>query len=130
MRNRPVPSGSSRWHRWITIAFVVYAVILVISVRRISHFLWAGWPARLGTMGGIALGVFPWAAWLRPRVERVLDLIGRGVLLVCYLSLIAPFAMLARCVRGSLQMRSPASSSQWCKRKPSPETLDAARLEW
>ena len=121
--------------RWQEVAlgvgFGVYAAVLVVAVRAAAHQAFAGWTARLLTMGGIAVGLLPWLHWLRPRIAWVLGLLGRAVLVACYLVLLLPFALLLRLLGDPLRMRRPAAgSSQWLVRPPLPNTLDASRLEY
>ena len=113
----------------VSVVFGLYAVILIGGARWVGHHLFEGWLARLATMAGVALGFLPWSAWLRPRLVRVLDAIGRALLVGCYLTLVAPFAIGARLFGDPLRMRSPRGASKWLPRRPLPNTLDAARLE-
>jgi len=126
---KPSPS-TSRWQAWLVgIVFMVYAVALFVGARWIGHHFLHGWWARLATMGMIALGLMPWGSWLQPRLVRVLGLIGRGVLVLSYFTVLVPFAIISRMSGDLLRRRRPAGPSQWLPRPPLPNTLDAARLE-
>ena len=127
-----VPSTSqSQKSPWHLLLFWVYAVALVLGVRTVAHYTLTGWAAKLSTMGGIAVGLLPWGHWLRPRIVRVLGLVGRAALVVCYVVLLLPIALIMRFFSDPLRRRRPAAgSSQWIARPPLPNTLDAAHLEY
>jgi len=112
------------------VVFWVYAVTLLMTAHWISHQVFEGWLARLVTMGGIALGLLPWVTWLRPRLVRLMGFVGRGMLVVCYFTVLAPFAVLARFLSDPLRMRRPRGTSQWRPRVPLPNTIEAARREY
>ena len=110
--------------------FVLYAVTLCLGVRGLSHQILSGWVARLGVMAGLALGLWPWAGWLAPRVARMLGLLGRTLLLLLYFTVLVPFALVVRLGPDPLRGRRPARGSRWLARRPLPNTIDAARLEY
>ena len=123
------PTGN-RWRAiGVGLAFWLYAITLLVTVRAASHHLLHGGSARLATMAGLALGLLPWAAWLRPRLVRALDLMGRAILIGCYLTLLALSAIATRLFGDPLRRRPAGGGSQWLPRRPLPNTLDAARLE-
>ena len=118
-------------HRAVGLAFWVYAIALVVTVCTLAHQTFTGWPAKLLTMGGVAVGLLPWGHWLRPRVVWVLGLVGCAVLVLCYLVVLLPMALVMRLFGDPLRVRRPAAgSSQWVARAPLPNTLDASRLEY
>ncbi|MBI4342977.1 MAG: hypothetical protein HY599_06385 [Candidatus Omnitrophica bacterium] len=123
------------------LVFGLYAVLLVAAVRTGAHQAFTGWTAKLLTLGGIALGLLPWGAWLRPRIVWGLGLLGCWALVACYLVLLAPIALVVRLIGDPLSRRrpappptrlvgGPAGSSHWLARPPLPNTLDAARVEY
>ena len=118
-------------HMAVGLAFWAYAIALVLTVRTLAHQAFTGWPAKLLTMGGIAVGLLPWGRWLRPRVVWGLGLVGRAALIVCYVVLLLPIALIMRLFSDPLRRRRPAAgSSQWITRPPLPNTLNASRLEY
>ncbi len=121
--------------RWRTVgiglAFWLYAVSLFTAGRWIGHHVFHGWLARLSIMGLIALGLLPWSAWLRPRIVRVLSGIGWWILVGCYFTVLIPFVLLTPALGDPLRIkRRGASGSQWLPRRPLPNTVDAAKLEY
>ncbi len=43
----------------VTLCIWGYAVALVLVVRQGAHHAFEGWPARLATMAGVAVGLWP-----------------------------------------------------------------------
>lgn len=122
--------GGRRWRSAAAgLAFWAYAITLVLVARTISHRLLEGWLARLVVLGTVALGLAPWMGWLRPRLQRVVDVAGRAVLIGCYLTLLVPFAALARVAADPLRRRWPGPGSKWLPRAPLANTLEAAQRE-
>lgn len=117
-------------HRLLSAAFGCYAVGLLAVAHRVAHHLFDGWLARAVTMGVIALGLLPWARWLGPRLARALEVLGRWLLIGCYFTLLVPFAIVARLAGDPLRRRRGAPGTHWIARRPLPNTLDAARLEY
>jgi hypothetical protein len=122
---------SSRWRTYgATLAFFAYAAILVTTSRGIAHRFFDGWAARLLTMAGIALGMAPWVRWLGPRIVRVLEWLGYGLLVACYFSVLIPFVVISRLVSNPLRIHRSSRVQGWMARAPLPDTLDAARAEY
>jgi len=114
----------------VALVFAVYAAALVTASRWIGPRVLAdGWPARLLTLGLIALGLLPWGRWLRPRIAVALGWLGRAVLVACYFTVLVPFAVIVRLGRDPLDAKASPGASRWVPRRPLPDTLDAARLE-
>lgn len=131
MASSPTPSAPPRGESLVvTVLFWCYAVTLVLVARSFIHHWLTGWPARLATMAIIAIGLaIPWGRWLQPRIIWCLGWSGRALLVGVYLGLLWPMALIAR--RTSNTFRSGQSrTSQWRPRRPLPNTLDAARLEY
>ena len=123
--------ATRRVSRWIIgAAFWCYAVALVIVARHAAHAWWSGWIARVAGMGLVAAGLAPWLRWLRPRVAAWLGFVGRLMLTLCYLIVLAPFAWVARLKQVTVTKSDSHLSSGWIARKPLPATLDASRLEY
>ena len=122
---------NASWRRWAVAAgFWCYSVALVVAARRVGHQLFAGWLARLTAMAAVAVGLWPWAHWLRPRFLRLAALFGWTVLVICYVTLLWPFALILRLGGDVLWTRRMVGSSRWRTRVPLHNTLDAARVEW
>ena len=113
----------------VLVVFWCYAIGLVLAVRLLAHHSFTGWPARLATMGGIALGLLPWGHWLRPRLIWALGLCGRGVLTGAYVLLLWPFAIVSWVAANAFRPRQQRGS-YWQPRQPLPNTLQAAKLEY
>ena len=123
-------SSTHRWRAWfVGTVFAVYAVALFLGAGWGGRHIFQGWWARLATMGLVALGLVPWGSWLQPRLIRMLGLIGRGILVLSYFTVLVPFAIISRVMGDPLRRRRPAGPSQWVPRLALPNTLDAARLE-
>lgn len=115
----------------VTATFWAYAILLVLGARSATHSMLTGWAAKLATMGVVAVGLLPWGRWLRPRIIWVLGFLGRITLLMCYLVLLLPVALIVRLRSDVLKTRRPAAgASSWILRKPLANTLDAARVEY
>lgn len=114
----------------VALMFWSYAIALVLLARGLAHHWLEGWPARLATMGMIALGLaIPWGRWLQPRIVWCLGWCGRVVFIGLYLLILWPFAIVARFSSRSLRPRQ-RDGSWWQPRRPLPETLDAFRLDY
>ncbi|MBI2495528.1 MAG: hypothetical protein HYY58_03905 [Candidatus Omnitrophica bacterium] len=115
----------------VTAFFWLYAATLFLFVRSVGHTHLTGWRARLLTVGELAVGLLPWVQWLQPRVARFMSLVGGSLLILCYFTCLAPFALLSRLLWDPLRMRRvPDHSSLWVVRPPLPTSLDASRLEY
>ncbi len=111
------------------VAFLAYAAALICGARWVGHHAFAGWWARIATMTIVAIGLLPWSKWLAPRIAALLSVIGRLALILCYCTLLLPFAILTRCRKDVLQRRRGPGGCAWTLRPPLAATLDAARLE-
>lgn len=116
--------------RVIGTLFWLYVATLILASRWLGHTVFEGWWARLVTLGGIGLGLLPWSHWLRPRLMRALGVLGRAALVGCYFTLLAPFALLIRFLADPLRIRRPRGLSYWMARRPLPNAVDAAHLEY
>lgn len=124
-------SRPPRWHRGLVLAvFSCYALALILTARHLAHAWWSGWIARVVGMGLVAVGLAPWLHWLRPRVAAWLGVVGRLLLRLCYLIVLAPFALITRLKPVTVTKRDRHRSSRWVARTPLPATLDASRLEY
>lgn len=121
----------ARWSGFLVgMAFWLYAGALLLSVRWAAHALLEGWSAHVGTMAGVAVGLWPWKQWLTPRVVACLGVLGRGLLVGCYFTCLIPFALLGRILADPFRRRRPMADSWWVPRRPLPNTLEAARGEF
>lgn len=119
------------WRRRLVLAaFWCYAAALILTARHLAHAWWNGWSARVIGMALVAAGLLPWLPWLRPRVAAWLGVLGRVILALCYLVVLAPFALLARFGGDPLRRRHAPGTSRWIPRRPLPTALDASRLEY
>lgn len=115
---------------WLaTAAFLAYAIAWFLAVRYATHQVWDGWAARLATMAGLALGLFPWRHWLRPRIAVVLSWLGYAAMVACYCTLVLPFAVLMAVTGGRRAWRGPATGTRWVARRPVVWSLAVARQE-
>lgn len=121
-------AGSSAQALAVALGFWVYTIALFLIVRQSAHHAFDGWLARVATMAGIAVGLWPWARWLGPRIRRALDVFGRAALVLCYFLCLPLFVLVTRLTGHSFRRR-PLAGSQWCLRRPTLTTLDAARRE-
>ena len=110
------------------VLFWIYAIVLVTAVRTLAHEALTGWMAKGATMAGVAIGLLPWAHWLKPRIAWVLGVVGRVVMAACYLLVLMPIALLVKLM--AVMRRQPDGASRWVNRAPLPHTLDASRLEY
>ena len=120
----------ARWRARLTsLAFLVYAAALLAAARAAGHHVAAGWGGRLATMALVAAGLAPWAGWIGPRLARLLGWLGWAALAACYVTILAPFALLLRALPDPFGVRGRQPGRSWQPRRPPPSTLESARLE-
>ena len=113
----------------VSFLFVLYAATLIPYAKHTIHSHFSGWIARLLTMAVVAVGILPWAHWLRPRIEWCLSLIGKIVLITSYFTILVPFALILRFFKDPFRLTSN-ESSRWVPKKPLVDTLEAAQVEY
>ncbi len=123
----------SSWWRAaaITAGFWVYAILLLLGARWAAHQLPVpSLVMKLSTMTLVALGLAPWSRWLQPRLIAVMGIVGRLAFIVCYFTLVVPFAVVIRMAGDPLRTRRPPQGSWWRDRPARTPTIEAARVEY